>query len=91
MRQVLSEPVKQPYRASWHPSGGLSGAKEVVFAIAASLSGGVHATMRRQEEEPMRGQAMFRSVVVMAAISLAASNVIGAERTVVVEHFTATW
>lgn len=39
----------------------------------------------------MTGQAMFRAVVVMAAISLAASNVGGAERMVVVEHFTATW
>lgn len=47
--------------------------------------------MRDQEEEPMTGPAMFRAVVVMAAIALAASNGMGAERMVVVEHFTATW
>jgi hypothetical protein len=39
----------------------------------------------------MRTQATFRAVVVMAAIALAASNAGGAERMVVVEHFTATW
>jgi len=31
------------------------------------------------------------STVVLAAVALAASSVIAAERTVVVEHFTATW
>jgi hypothetical protein len=39
----------------------------------------------------MRGPAAYRAVVVVAAIAFAAGNVIGAERMVVVEHFTATW
>lgn len=39
----------------------------------------------------MRHHAVARSIIVLAAVALAASSVIGAERTVVVEHFTATW
>ena len=39
----------------------------------------------------MRGPAILRSLVVVAVVAVAAGNVIGAERTVVVEHFTATW
>ena len=35
--------------------------------------------------------AALRTVIVLAAISLVAPNAIGANRVVVVEHFTATW
>ena len=31
---------------------------------------------------------VVRMVIVLAAVSLAASSVVGAERTVVIEHFT---
>ena len=34
---------------------------------------------------------VVRTVIVLAAVSMAASGVMGADRTVVVEHFTATW
>jgi len=39
----------------------------------------------------MMRQRAIRALVVLAAISLAASGAIGAERTVLIEHFTATW
>ena len=35
--------------------------------------------------------ATLRTVIVLAAVSLVAGNSIGAERIVVVDHFTATW
>jgi hypothetical protein len=43
------------------------------------------------EEDLMMQQRAARALVILAAVSLAASGAIGAERTVVVEHFTATW
>jgi len=42
-----------------------------------------------EEEYTMRS--VFRMLVVLAAVSLAASSVIGAERVMVAELFTATW
>lgn len=36
-------------------------------------------------------RSVFTTMVALAAVSLAASSVLGAERMVVVEHFTATW
>ncbi len=33
----------------------------------------------------------LRTVIALAVVSLVTGNVIGAERMVIVEHFTATW
>lgn len=50
-----------------------------------------HATIVREEEKLMSRQSVVGVLVLLAAVTLAAGGVIGAERTVVVEHFTATW
>ncbi len=39
----------------------------------------------------MKEMSVIRILVTFAAVSLAASSLIAAERTVVDEHFTATW
>lgn len=39
----------------------------------------------------MKQSKVLRTLIALAAVSLAASSVIAAERVVVVEHFTATW
>ena len=44
----------------------------------------------KKEESTMRAS-VIRTVVVLAAISFAASGAVGADRMVMVEHFTATW
>ena len=44
-----------------------------------------------KEEETTMKESVARTVIVLAAVSMAASGVMGADRTVVVEHFTATW
>ncbi len=43
------------------------------------------------EEEFRMKSSVLRTVMVLAAVSLAASSVIGAERVMVAELFTATW
>jgi len=39
----------------------------------------------------MKKTTVDRVLVALAAVALSASSVIGAERMVVIEHFTATW
>lgn len=39
----------------------------------------------------MKNASVLRTIVALAAVSLAASGVVAADRTVIVEHFTATW
>jgi hypothetical protein len=39
----------------------------------------------------MSNAAIGRVLIALAAVSLAASGAVGADRMVVVEHFTATW
>jgi len=49
-----------------------------------------HGVKFKEEESTMKNS-VVRTVIVLAAVSMAASSVIGAERMVVIEHFTATW
>ena len=46
---------------------------------------------RKSEVESTMRTSAARVLVVLAAVSLAASNVIGAERMVLIEQFGATW
>jgi len=45
---------------------------------------------KKPEEETMKDVALG-TVIVLVAVSLVAGNAIGAERMVIVDHFTATW
>ena len=44
-----------------------------------------------KEEESMMKATVLRTVIVLAAVSLAASSAMGAERMMLNEQFTATW
>lgn len=47
--------------------------------------------MGNDREEFMMKTAIVRVVVILAAVSLAASSAVGAERVMLAELFTATW
>lgn len=47
--------------------------------------------MHCRKEKDMGQHSVARTLIALAAVALAASSAVGAERTVIVEHFTATW
>jgi hypothetical protein len=64
----------------------------VEHAVGSQFSRGRDpAPIEFKEEESTMKNSVVRTVIVLAAVSMAASGVMGADRTVVVEHFTATW
>jgi hypothetical protein len=46
---------------------------------------------RLEKEEEIMGASVKRTLVILAAVALAASSAVGAERTMLNEQFTATW
>jgi hypothetical protein len=52
---------------------------------------GFHTCLILKEEGSLMKASALRTIVVLAAVSLAASSVIGAERMVLAEQFGATW
>ena len=59
--------------------------------MAPPLRGRIRHGVKLKEEESTMKNSVVRTMIVLAAVSMAASGVIGAERMVVIEHFTATW